>query len=301
MKLGARSSLPQYRQTIFSAFGLRAAVVRVAWPDFGLAGEGSLRGATLPFDKAAARPDDDSCSLVFANLVRSTFSLSPQPYRLGWDVCSVAAAKRAIWPELPRDLLRPIEAMRRRMEPEQLDWLRGPTRAMCVTARAGGGRSMNRKISVTSPSLCDEIAALKDAAFANLKDRWRSLYGTEPPRRISRELLTRAVAYRIQEQVRGGLKLSTRRLLTRLADDARSGRPLGSEPAAAASAGSVLVREWHGVTHEVRVLDRGVLYQRKRYRSLTEVAKLITGAHWNGPSFFGVRRRRKQDARYGSK
>ena len=61
------------------------------------------------------------------------------------------------------------------------------------------------------------------------------------------------------------------------------------------------MREWHGVTHEVRVLDRGVLYKRKRYRSLTEVAKLITGAHWNGPQFFGLRSRRKQEASHGSK
>ena len=60
------------------------------------------------------------------------------------------------------------------------------------------------------------------------------------------------------------------------------------------------MREWHGVTHEVRVFDRGVLYKRKRYRSLT-VAQLITGAHWNGPQFFGLRGERKQEASHGSK
>jgi hypothetical protein len=60
------------------------------------------------------------------------------------------------------------------------------------------------------------------------------------------------------------------------------------------------MREWHGVTHEVRVLDRGVLYKRRRYRSLTEVAKLITGAHWNGPQFFGLRSKRRE-ANHGSK
>ena len=57
----------------------------------------------------------------------------------------------------------------------------------------------------------------------------------------------------------------------------------------------------NGVTHEVRVLDRSVLYKRKRYRSLTEVAKLITGAHWNGPQFFGLRSRQEQEASHGSK
>jgi hypothetical protein len=61
------------------------------------------------------------------------------------------------------------------------------------------------------------------------------------------------------------------------------------------------MRDWHGVAHEVRVLDRGVLYKRKRYRSLTEVAKLITGAHWNGPRFFGLRSKREQEATHGQK
>ena len=133
------------------------------------------------------------------------------------------------------------------------------------------------------------LASLKSSSIAELKQQWQALYHSAPPYRISRELLTRAVAYRIQEQVYGGLKPSTRRLLIRLATDARSGRSLKSEPSSAAPAGTVLMREWHGVTHEVRVLDRGVLYKRKRYRSLSEVAQLITGAHWNGPQFFGLR------------
>ena len=145
------------------------------------------------------------------------------------------------------------------------------------------------------------LASLRSSSISELKQQWRTLYRSEPPLRISHELLTRAVAYRIQEQVHGGLKPSTRRLLMRLANDARSGRPLRFEPAAPAPAGTVLMREWHGVTHEVRVLDRGVLYKRKCNRSLTEVAQLITGAHWNGPQFFGLRGGRKQEASHGSK
>ncbi len=148
-------------------------------------------------------------------------------------------------------------------------------------------------------TISSRLASLKSSSMAELKQQWQALYHSEPPHRISRELLTRAAAYRIQEQVYGGLKPSTRRLLLRLADDARSGRPLKPEPSSAAPAGTVLMREWHGVTHEVRVLDRGVLYQRKRYRSLSEVAQLITGAHWNGPQFFGLRERR--EASHGTK
>jgi len=145
------------------------------------------------------------------------------------------------------------------------------------------------------------LASLKSASIAELKQQWQVHYGFAPPLRISCELLTRAVAYRIQEQVYGGLKPSTRKLLLRLANDSRSGRPLKFESAAPAPAGTVLLREWHGITHEVRVLDQGVLYRRKRYRSLTEVAQLITGAHWNGPQFFGLRSRRKEEASHGSK
>ena len=78
------------------------------------------------------------------------------------------------------------------------------------------------------------LARLKSCSITELKQQWCTLYGSAPPHRISRELLTRAVAYRIQEQVYGGLKRSTRRLLIRLANDARSGRPLKPEPAAGA-------------------------------------------------------------------
>jgi hypothetical protein len=57
------------------------------------------------------------------------------------------------------------------------------------------------------------------------------------------------------------------------------------------------MRDWQGVTHEVKVLDRGVLYQRKRYRSLSEVARLITGSRWSGPLFFGLRSKGQEAVR----
>jgi hypothetical protein len=159
----------------------------------------------------------------------------------------------------------------------------------------------DKRLSKAADTISRKLASLESSPIKILKDQWRALYGSEPPHRVSRELLTRAVAYRIQEQARGGLKPSTRRLLVRLGNDARDGQPLKFEPTATASAGTVLVRDWHGTAHEVRVLDHGVLYKRKRYRSLTEVAKLITGAHWNGPRFFGLRSKRGQEASHGSK
>jgi hypothetical protein len=149
----------------------------------------------------------------------------------------------------------------------------------------------DRKFARSRKAIAGKLPALASLPIKELKREWRSLYGSAPPLRISRELLVRAVAYRIQEQALGVLKESTRKLLLRLARDARDGKPLKISPSAPTSAGTVLMREWQGITHEVRVLDRGVLYQRRRYRSLSEVARLITGSRWSGPLFFGLRSR----------
>jgi len=109
--------------------------------------------------------------------------------------------------------------------------------------------------------------------------------------------LTRAVAYKIQEQAFGGLKPATRKLLLRLGDDAREERPLRLAAAPPAATGTVLMRDWQGTTHEVRVVNGGVLYKGKRYRSLSEVARLIIGARWSGPLFFGLRGKSREMTR----
>jgi hypothetical protein len=158
-----------------------------------------------------------------------------------------------------------------------------------------------KTLSDSNEALSRKLASLRALPIKRLKKQWRLLYGSEPPHRVSRELLTRAVAYRIQEQALGGLKPSTRKLLERFAGDARSGRPLTLSPCAPASAGTVLMRDWQGTTHEVKVLDRGVLYKRKRYRSLSEVARLITGSRWSGPLFFGLRGKRQQETSRGGR
>ena len=159
-----------------------------------------------------------------------------------------------------------------------------------------------KTLSDSNEALTRKLASLRSLPIKELKQQWRLLYGSEPPHRVSRELLIRAVAYRIQEQVLGGLKPSTRRLLERLASDARVGKPLTlSSCAPLVSAGTVLMRDWQGTTHEVRVLDRGVLYKRKRYRSLSEVARLITGSRWSGPLFFGLHSKRAGETSRGSR
>jgi hypothetical protein len=162
---------------------------------------------------------------------------------------------------------------------------------------SGGSAAMKHKISATTLALAREIAVLQEAAITDLKDRWRVLYGTEPPRRISRDLLIRALAYRIQEQALGGLKPSTRRLLTKIADDASARRPIQVAPELALKPGTVLLREWHGTQHQVIVREDGIVLRGKPYKSLSEVAYRITGAKWSGPRFFGLKttRRRQTD------
>lgn len=131
-----------------------------------------------------------------------------------------------------------------------------------------------------------ELAKLTELDRTELMDRWRTLYDREPPASISRPLLLHAIAYRMQEKALGGLKPSTRRLLAQTAADGKESMPITS-----VKTGTRLLREWHGVTYEVTVTEDGVLFKGKKYQSLSEVARIITGTKWSGPLFFGLRKK----------
>jgi hypothetical protein len=150
----------------------------------------------------------------------------------------------------------------------------------------------NRSHSTDWDQPTQELAALSALSVKHLKDRWRSLYGTQAPSRISRELLTRAIAYRLQERAFDGLKPSTRRLLERIAEGGLSSQMRVASHRTAP--GTVLLREWQGASHQVAVLDDGVVYRGRRYNSLSEVARVITGTRWSGPLFFGLKGRAKE-------
>jgi Protein of unknown function (DUF2924) len=134
-----------------------------------------------------------------------------------------------------------------------------------------------------------EIGALQQAGVIALRAEWRRRFGSEPPR-LSRDLLVRALAYRVQERAMGGLSRASLKRLRELAN------PQGGEPPPAPAdslrPGAKLMREWHGRTHVVVVTDTGFDYAGLSYQSLTQIAKLITGAHWSGPRFFGLTTRR---------
>jgi len=138
-----------------------------------------------------------------------------------------------------------------------------------------------------------EITHLLTPNVPALRQRWAALLGADPSPNLGRALLLRAIAYRLQEKASAGLKPSTQRLLDRIADNRSRDAPQ-STPQRRASAGTVLIREWRGVSHRVTVLDHEVVYRDRRYRSLSEVARAITGSRWSGPLFFGLKGRAKE-------
>jgi Protein of unknown function (DUF2924) len=136
----------------------------------------------------------------------------------------------------------------------------------------------------------EALARLPSLGRAELRSEWLRLYGTEPSARLGRELLMAAVAYRLQERVLGGLRPELRRRLRSIAESARRGGEV--VPAAPRlKPGTRLMREWQGRTHEVVVCEDGFLWQQAQYRSLSQIARAITGTRWSGPLFFGLKPR----------
>jgi hypothetical protein len=156
-------------------------------------------------------------------------------------------------------------------------------------------RTSRPALNRSSQDLEKEIERIESLDVPELRERWTSLFGTGPSPLLSRVFMSRAIAYRMQEEIFGGLKPSIQRILDRACETEGNDRRLA--PRRRASAGTLLVREWHGVKHRVTVLDSEVLYRNRRYKSLSEVARMITGTHWSGPLFFGLKNRGKEGRR----
>ena len=141
-----------------------------------------------------------------------------------------------------------------------------------------------------------EIAALQAMETPDLRARWEQAFKRPPPKRISRDLLLRALAYHVQEQAEGGLDKAARRRLAGLADPKGDGdrpsRPTAPRP----RPGTRLIREWRGEVHHVSVLEDGFDYRGERYASLSQIAREITGTRWSGPLFFGLRKAGRSEA-----
>jgi hypothetical protein len=123
-----------------------------------------------------------------------------------------------------------------------------------------------------------------------LVESWADYYGHPPPLGISRRLLIHAAAYATQASAYGGLGHDTKRKIKLVAERSANRKSTGfPSKQSSLAVGSRLVREWQGNVHAVDVLDTGFLYKSSIYGSLSEVARVITGARWSGPRFFGTR------------
>ena len=143
---------------------------------------------------------------------------------------------------------------------------------------------------IQDATTCREaLARLPELDLGELRQQWRALYKSEASPHLSRELLVRAVAYRMQEIALGGLRPGQQRQLRQFARQLKENREERIHTRPELKPGTRLVREWQGRTYEVLVLDGGFSWQGASYRSLSAVARKITGTPWSGPLFFGLK------------
>ncbi|SEP39828.1 Protein of unknown function [Rhodospirillales bacterium URHD0017] len=137
-----------------------------------------------------------------------------------------------------------------------------------------------------------EIVRLKDLGLDDLRRVWKERLGT-PPAVASTDLMRRWLSWELQARSRGGFDVTTRRRLRQLGKAFRADPPSTTLPNIGPKPGSVLAREWNGVTHRVMVLEEGFAWNGQKYDSLSNIAFRITGTRWSGPRFFGLRRQPK--------
>src|ERR1700720_1969749 len=143
--------------------------------------------------------------------------------------------------------------------------------------------------AAVDPAVEAELGRLPATPIAELRNRYRELFRSEPPKAFGPDLLRRSIAHRIQEKAYGGLSAPTRRLLDQLVK-AAAAKPNGRlELPRRIKPGSELVRTWKGKSYRVMVMADGFAHDGKTYASLSEIACDITGTRWNGPRFFGLR------------
>ena len=119
--------------------------------------------------------------------------------------------------------------------------------------------------------------------------KWQELFNKPAPQHLRKEFMVRILAYKIQENAFGGLSATTRRRLKQIAISLENGNNKLKVDQRPIKPGTRLIREWRGKTHTVSVAETGFEFQGSRYRSLSEIARLITGTRWSGPLFFGLK------------
>lgn len=149
-------------------------------------------------------------------------------------------------------------------------------------------------------SVLRQINELSTLNMEQLRMRWKILYGTEPAS-YNKDFLMKRLAYRVQEIYFGGLSSQTKETMNKVLNDygfdklaaKPTKKPDRTNKEGIPVAGTKLIREWNGIRHEVIISKNGFQYNGKLYRSLSSIAREITGTQWNGPAFFGLRNKRK--------
>ena len=151
------------------------------------------------------------------------------------------------------------------------------------------GVAIKKRAAGRAPSVLRQVDQLQQMSLPQLKQRWADLVGTDPGPH-SRDYLIRRLAYRIQELVFGGVSREVRRKLQTRRDalSADATTAAHRQRKSRLQPGTRLLREWRGRRYEVIVLERGFLYDGKKYRSLSAIARVITGSGWSGNRFFGL-------------
>lgn len=166
----------------------------------------------------------------------------------------------------------------------------GPTGAPLDKATAeiisrvdGIQRPVSNESSVSS-----ELAAIAVMTCSELHVAWRRHYRAVPPKKMSRDILALGIAWKIQENKFGGFGAAIKRQIVELARTMEAKSDLAKPRAISLKLGARLLRAWNGVTHEVLVVEDGFLWAGRTWRSLSAIAREITGTRWSGPRFFGL-------------
>lgn len=139
-------------------------------------------------------------------------------------------------------------------------------------------------------SIDDRLARLPAMSAAQLRSLWRDTYRNVAPD-LGPDLLRRSIAHRLQERAHGSLPKAARTEIDRLRTRVERTGKAGATHTIALKVGTRLVRTWNGKSYHVLVCDSGFEFEGRHYASLSQIAKQITGAHWSGPRFFGLRKR----------
>lgn len=143
----------------------------------------------------------------------------------------------------------------------------------------------SRRLTIATTKMEKELEVLPDLSAAQLRERWRAMGDGGAPI-VPASVLRPLLAQRLQEREGGGLPVIVRRELDRLARYGPGAAP--ARPRIELTPGTRLIREWNGQTISVDVMKDGFAYADRTWRSLSEIARHVTGAHWSGPRFFGL-------------